>query len=138
VTDTAEVQRITADEAVAALTAAAWTEHIAEEKYQAAVEACLLLAGEPAEGTDPFIPASQIRAAVKGALGEQRTLIHCFMTFGCDWTLESAIALARRDDAQCAWAPSMFRHELAIWADGSMHRFEAHRPAPAVTEGEGK
>lgn len=133
-----DVQRLTPDEAVAALTAAAWTERISEERYVAAVEAvqAMVPAGDPE--TDPLIPASRIRAAVADALGEQRTLIHCFMgSMGADWSLEGAVKLTRREDAQSAWAPNMFRHELAVYADGKMHRFDARRPARSdTTEGE--
>lgn len=139
-TSTKEVQRITADEAVAALTAAAWTESISEERYEAAVEAVLKLCGEPEEDRDPYVPASQIRAAVRGELGTPRTLIHCFMGgMGADWDLDGAVALARKDGAQCAWAPNLMRHELAVYAGGSMHRFDARRPVTAPetsTEGE--
>lgn len=125
------VQRITPDEAVAALTAAARTERIPEERYEAAVLAVLALAAGTDPGPDPVIPASRIRETVKTALGEQEVLIHCMMGgFGADWSLAGAIGLARRDGAQCAWAPSIFRHDLAIQADGKMYRFDARRPRP--------
>ena len=127
-TDREGVQRITADEAAAALTAAAWTERISEEKYEAAVEAVLALTGE--DGA--MIPASRIRDVIRDHLGTPRTLIHCFMGgLGADWDLAAAVEMARRGGAQCAWAPHMLGHDLAVFADGSMHRFEARRPAPA-------
>jgi hypothetical protein len=131
-----DIQRLTPDEAVAALTAAAWTESISGERYGRAVEVVQAMTAEGDPDLDPMIPASRIRAAVAEALGEQQTLIHCFMgSMGADWSLEGAIELARRDGAQCAWAPNMFRHELAVYAGGEMHRFDARRPAD-TTEGE--
>lgn len=127
------VQRLTADEAVAALTAAAWTERISEERYEAAVEAALSLTrdadGEPlADGTQ--IPAAEVARVIREALGEPRVGIHCMMgSLGTDRDLAGAIEIARRDGARCAWAPNMFRHELAVFADGKMYRFDARRPA---------
>jgi hypothetical protein len=129
-------ERITPDECVAALTAAAWRESISEERYEQAVEAVQALCRD-ADGSDlppgSQVPVGEFQAAVAAALGEQRTLIHCMMgSLGTDWTLEGAIALARRDGAQCAWAPHLFRHELAVYVDGEMHRFDARRPEPAA------
>ncbi|MDQ2874826.1 MAG: hypothetical protein M3Y33_08550 [Actinomycetota bacterium] len=145
VTRVHEVQRITADEAVTALTAAAWTESISGEKYEAAVEAALKFCAAHEMGPVPvlggygltMVSPADVRKVIEDEMGPApRVLIHCFTdTVGCDFTLEAAVELARRENAQCAWAPNMFRHELAVYADGEMHRFDARRPAPDSPEG---
>lgn len=57
-----------------------------------------------------------------------RTLIHCFLgSFGADWDLDSALALLGRAE-RVAWADHMFRHDLAIVADGRTHWFDVQRP----------
>lgn len=140
-TDREGVERITADEAIAALTAGAWHEEPREEDYRNVMESVLSFCAEH-EGVpgvfapaDVPIPPAEIRRVIEVALGKQRTIIHCVMSFtGADWDLETATALARRDDAQCAWAPHFMNHDLAIHAEGAMHRFDVRKPVEPAKE----
>lgn len=64
-----------------------------------------------------------------------RTLVHCYMgSFGADWDVDSAVALARHAD-DIAWMPNIFGHELAVLADGKIHSFNVKRPVTR-TDGE--
>ena len=126
------IQRITAEEAVAALTAGAWHESPSGEDYEQAVAAVLLLAKDTDGSNLPpgsQIPAGEIVRAIHEALGEQRSIVHCIMSFtGADWDLESAVALARKPDAKCAWLDGPAHHDLGIFADGRRHHFDVRRP----------
>lgn len=125
----AEAVRITADEAVAALKGAAWTEHINEDKYEAAVEAVRATCRETGEGE--VVPVDDVLAAIERELGTPRTLIHCFLGgLGADWDLDGAIELVRSAE-KVGWVPNIFRHELGALKDGKLYCFQASAPEPA-------
>lgn len=127
---TAEAKRITPDEAVAALTAAAWTESISEDDAFRGVEAVRKLCAPTGAGDGRRLYARDVLAVLDGAIGEKRTLIHCLAGgLGADWNLADAVDFARREDAQCAWVRHLLGHELAIWSGGKTRHFQARRPA---------
>jgi hypothetical protein len=117
---------LTTDEAVAAIVAAAWTEHPSDEAYRKAVEALeAMTAGKPG----PFTGA-EIRAAITARVPEPRRLIHTTAgAFGADWTAESAVAFARKPGARCFWVWHLLRHDLMIAADDRIVHFEVAAPA---------
>lgn len=118
---------ITPDEAVAALTAGAWTEPVSDERYVSAVETARAMCRKAGDGS---VPAADVLAAIERELGTPRTIIHCFLgALGCDWELDTAIALVREAE-KVGWAPSIFRHELAAMKDGKVYRFDVRAPEP--------
>lgn len=150
-----KVTRITADEAVGALTEAAWTHTPGLEDMAgdllAAVEVALShhVPAETANGIkvcglcsresgravrSPCPRAQEITAAFGGTLPEERTIIHCFSGgFGCDWDLHKAVELARSAD-DIAWITGgiTMGHDLAIKKDREVYRFDVRKPDEAV------
>jgi hypothetical protein len=123
-----EAVRITPDEAVAALKAAAWTEPVREESYVKAVEAVRAICETGWHGHTAETLAAVVLAAIDTALGTPRTIIHCFTGgFGADWDVGTAVTLAREAE-RVGWAPNLFRHELAALKDGRLYCFDVRAP----------
>lgn len=88
---------------------------------------------EPQYITKPEAVAALIAAAStvtdEASSDHGRTLIHCMMSFtGANWDLGDALALVEKSE-QVAWTDNPFRHDLAVLADGRVHRFDVKRPA---------
>ena len=134
---------ITADEAVAALTAGAFHEQPGEDDYRNAVECVLSFCADHETGPAPLgghgltmVSPADVREVVEAALGKQRVIVHCMLDspiafLGADWDLEDAIKLARKGDS--AWTPGPAGHELAVRADGRIHRFDVRKPDAETT-----
>jgi hypothetical protein len=123
---------ITAAEAIAALRAGAWTERV-DAEYQHAREASGNALYLDADGQIRDLP-SFIAAPVGwkplylDVTPAGRRRIHCLMSFsGADWDLEQAIKLVE-EATQVAWIDDLRGHELAVLADGCVHRFAVKRP----------
>jgi hypothetical protein len=131
-------------EAIAALTAQAWTEPYREDDYKRALDEVLSFCGahENVQGVftraDVPIPPSEIRRVVTAALGPKRTSVHCISHhgFGADWDLEEAIK-AVREAPSVAWGDSLTGHDLTVVdAAGKVWRFQVTKPGtePAPKE----
>jgi hypothetical protein len=118
---------ITADAAVEALTAAAWTEPVREDAYETAVATVRTICEAVPDGPERVLAAG-ILGAIDGAIGTPRKRIHCFLGgFGADWDLDEAARFVREAD-KVGWAPSIFRHELAALKDGKLCTFDVRAP----------
>lgn len=116
---------LTADEAVAAIEAAAWTERPDDEAYRTAVKA---LEAMTAAKPGPF-SGEEIRAVIAGHVPAPRRLIHTTAGgLGADWTAEAAVAFARKPGAGCFWAWHMLQHDLLVIADDRLVHFEVRAP----------
>lgn len=122
---------LTVDEAVAAIEAAAWTEHVDDDAYRNAVEALAAMAdGKPG----PF-SGEEIRAVIAAHVPVPRRVIHTTAGgFGADWTAESAVAFAREPGAECAWTWHLMQHDLMITSSsGRAVHFEVRAPGEIRT-----
>lgn len=58
-----------------------------------------------------------------------RTILHCFLgSFGADWDIEGIEDLIFRAD-DIGWVKDLFGHDLAVLADGKVHRFDVKAPS---------
>jgi hypothetical protein len=122
-----EAVLITADAAVGALAAAAWTEPVREDAYEKAVAAVRTICEAVPAGPERALAAS-ILGAIDGAIGTPRKRIHCFLGgLGANWDLDEAVRFVRTAE-KVGWAPNIFRHELAALKDGKIYAFDV--PAP--------
>lgn len=124
-TDDPRTVALTADEAVAAIEAAAWTEHVAGEAYREAVEA---LNAMISENPGPFT-GDEIRAVIAAHVPVPRRMIHSTAgAFGADWSAEDAVAFARKPEAGCFWTWHLMQHDLMVVADDRLVHFEVKAP----------
>ena len=134
----ADLEHITADEAIEAMTAQAFHCQPSGEDYERAVTLVrgLCRVEEDSAGVvrDWQVRSAQILAAIDEGLGTQRVLVHCFKgTLGADWDLEDAIKLIRRA-CETGWRPASegvnpFRgYDLVVHADKRYHYFQVHKP----------
>jgi hypothetical protein len=126
-----DVERITAGEAIAAMTAQAFRCQPLRDDYQRAVERVRGVCRYDGDG-DYLVPSSVILAAIDSAIGNQRVIVHCIMSFtGGDWDLETAIALVREADVIGWCPPFMNDHNLVVIAEGKQYNFQVHKPEKA-------
>jgi hypothetical protein len=121
-------ERITADEAIAAMTAQAFHCEPSSDACARAVSLVRALCRSDDDG-DRLIPSSEILAAIDSALGNQRVLVHCQMGFmGADWDLETAVAVVRQAD-EIGWCPPfMGGHNLVVIAGAKQYNFQVRKP----------
>lgn len=107
------------DEAIAAVTAAAWTDQPDEWEAPEVIDrarTCLM----------EFNPDAAL-AVLNEWVGKRRTMIHTMSGFGCDLQLEDAIKRIR-DAEELWWSWSLFAHELlAIGPGDKGMRFDVRR-----------
>lgn len=133
----ANLEHITADEAIEAMTAQAFRCQPGEDEYRRAVEAVRALCRDTDGNNLPGesqLPVGEFQAVLAEALGSQRVLVHCFKgSHGTNWDLDDAIKLIRRA-SEIGWyhlfasVDPFGRHDLAVRADGSYYHFQVHKP----------
>jgi hypothetical protein len=124
---------ITAEEAIAALRAGAWTERV-DAEYQHAKEASgnalYLDADGQVRDAPSFIAApAGWRPLYLDVTPQGRKRIHCQMSFtgGADWDLDQAIELVEKA-TEIAWVDHLLSHDLAVMAEGCAHYFDVQCP----------
>lgn len=114
-----EPRQCSVDEAVEAVTAAAWTESPRADADEAAFKAIEMLEAHDAMGA--------LNVLIEWR-GPQRKMIHTMAGFGCDLPLESAIERIRDAD-EVGWSLSIFAHDLiAVGPGDKAMRFDVRCP----------
>lgn len=61
--------------------------------------------------------------------GAGRRIVHVFMgPFGADWDVEGVHTLIDKAD-DIAWMDDLVGHDLAVLADGKVHRLDVRKPS---------